>query len=246
MMQRSALEDEMIDWLEDHEIHDYNMAENLVDMGFTIADLETLENKLAVDCIAPVLAWVNNNLVTDKLVTDIQEASRRISELVGSVKNFTHMDRDAAKQQADIHDGIRNTLKMLNYKLKKNNIELKEIYDTTLPKVKIMPGEMNQVWTNLIDNAIDAMEAAKKGTLTITTGTHNGFLQVKVTDNGAGIPPELQTKVFDPFFTTKEMGKGTGMGLDVVNRIIRQHKGTVKVKSQPGNTEFEVCLPINN
>ncbi|RYY34480.1 MAG: GHKL domain-containing protein [Sphingobacteriaceae bacterium] len=244
MMQRADLEDELMDWLEDHEITDYAMAETMADMGFSIADLETLRTMISVDCIAPILFWINNNLVTGKLVDDIQEAARRISELVGSVKTFTHMDRDADKQLIDIHAGIQNTLKMLDYKLKKGNITLKEEFTENLPKVKVMPGEMNQVWTNLIDNAIDAMEANGTGILKISTRKDGDFVQVMIIDNGPGIPEDIKPKIFDPFFTTKEMGKGTGMGLDVVSRIIRQHNGTVKVKSHPGDTEFEVCLPI--
>ncbi|RYE13302.1 MAG: GHKL domain-containing protein [Sphingobacteriales bacterium] len=246
MMQRADLEDDIIDWLEDHEIDNDAMAETLVDMGFSISDLEKLRDQTSAECIAPVLAWVNNNLVTDKLVTDIQEASRRISELVGSVKTFTHMDRDGNKQVIDVHTGIGNTLKMLGYKFKKGNIELKEEYSPDVPKVNAMPGELNQVWTNLIDNAIDAMEVNNSGILTISTKKDGDFVQVKIIDNGPGIPEDIKSKVFDPFFTTKEMGKGTGMGLDVVSRIIRQHNGTIKVKSVPGETEFEVCLPLQD
>ncbi|RVU02727.1 cyclic nucleotide-binding domain-containing protein [Mucilaginibacter limnophilus] len=246
MMQRADLEDELMDWLEDHEITDYSMAETLADMGFSIEDLEKLRGMIAVDCIAPILAWINNNLITGKLVDDIQEAARRISELVGSVKTFTHMDRDADKQPIDIHAGIQNTLKMLDYKLKKGNITLKEDFAADLPKIKVMPGEMNQVWTNLIDNAVDAMEISGSGTLRISTRRDGDFVQVLIVDDGPGIPEEIKPRIFDPFFTTKEMGKGTGMGLDVVSRIIRQHNGTIKVKSKPGETEFEVCLPLNN
>ncbi|MEO6150491.1 MAG: ATP-binding protein [Mucilaginibacter sp.] len=246
MMQRADLEDDIIDWLEDHEIDNDAMAETLVDMGFSISDLEKLRDQTSAECIAPVLAWVNNNLVTDKLVTDIEEASRRISDLVGSVKNFTHMDRDGNKQVIDIHTGIANTLKMLGYKFKKGNIELVEEYSANVPKVNAMAGELNQVWTNLIDNAIDAMEVNGKGILKITTKKDGDFVQVKIIDNGPGIPEDIKSKVFDPFFTTKEMGKGTGVGLDVVSRIVRQHNGTVKVRSVPGETEFEVCLPLQD
>ncbi len=245
MMERAAREDEMLDWLEDNEIKDFEMAETLADMGFTTDDLDELKQCLSANHIPPVLAWVNNNLLTEKLVNDIEEAARRISELVVSVKNFTHMDRATDKQPTDIHTGIRNTLKMLGYKIKKGNIELVEEYDHSLPKILAVPGELNQVWTNLIDNAFDAMEPNGQGVLRITTRQDGPFLQVCIIDNGPGIPEDLLGRVFDPFFTTKEMGKGTGMGLEVVSRIVRQHNGTVKVRSKPGHTEFEVCLPLN-
>lgn len=134
---------------------------------------------------------------------------------------------------------------MLAYKLKKGNIELVENYDTTLPPVKVYIGELNQVWTNLIDNALDAMESSGKGKLEIKTKRDGVFVEVSITDNGAGIPDEIKNRIFDPFFTTKEIGKGTGLGLDVVSRIIRQHNGTIKVNSIAGSTTFTICFPID-
>jgi len=162
------------------------------------------------------------------------------------VKNFTFMDKAGDKQMIDIHAGIRNTLTILNYKLKNANITVVENYDETIPKVKAFPGDLNQVWTNLIDNAIDAMEVNKKGMLEISTTRDGQFVKVVLKDDGPGIAKDIQQKIFDPFFTTKEMGMGSGLGLDVVSRIIRQHNGSIKVNSRPGDTEFEVCLPVNN
>ena len=154
------------------------------------------------------------------------------------------MDKDADRQIVNIHTGIRNTLAMLNYKLRKGNINVIEDFDETIPAIKAFPGELNQVWTNIIDNAIDAMEINSKGNLTITSGHDEKFVKVYIKDDGPGIPEDVQQKIFMPFFTTKEMGKGSGLGLDVVNRIMQQHNGTVKVKSVPGETVFEVCLPV--
>jgi signal transduction histidine kinase len=179
------------------------------------------------------------------MVQDIQESARRIADLVSSVKTFTHMDRGADKQYADIRIGIKNTLIMLLYKIKKGNITLVKQYDESLPPVKALIGELNQVWTNLIDNALDAMEANGKGTLTIKTEKDREFVQVSIIDDGPGIPEDIKTRIFDPFFTTKGMGKGTGMGLEVVQRIVKQHNGSIKVKSVPGRTEFIVCFPID-
>jgi signal transduction histidine kinase len=155
------------------------------------------------------------------------------------------MDQGKGKELIDIHTGIENTLTMMHYKLKKANIEVVEEYDPRLPKVMALVGELNQVWTNLIDNAIDAMEAQGKGQLTIHTEQDHQFARVSIIDNGPGIPEDIRRSIFDPFFTTKGIGKGTGLGLDVVTRIVHgQHNGTVKVNSVPGRTEFVVCLPI--
>lgn len=134
---------------------------------------------------------------------------------------------------------------MLIYKIKKANITVVKEFDETLPPVKAMIGELNQVWTNLIDNALDAMEANGKGTLTIKTARDKEFVKVSIIDDGPGIPEDIQSRIFDPFFTTKEMGKGTGMGLETVQKIVQQHNGSIKVKSEPGRTEFIVCFPID-
>jgi signal transduction histidine kinase len=246
MMQRADLEDDLSDWLSDHNIKDFNIAENIAEFGFTTDDLEHMNNCTPQPQLGSVLEWMSNYLLQEKMVLDIKESSTRISELVNSVKTFTHMDRDTDKQPLDIHAGIRNTLTMLNYKLRKGNIQVVENFDLNLPQVKAMAGELNQVWTNIVDNAIDAMEVNGSGILEIRTQLDRHFVCVYIKDNGSGIPPEEQSQVFDPFFTTKDMGKGTGLGLDVVNRIIRQHSGTVKVTSEPGNTEFTVCFPLTD
>lgn len=245
MLQKAELEDELTCWMEDHHIDKID-TEGLTDLNFTVNDLEIIKDCLTKDELVVVLEWIGNFLVTNKMADDIRISSERISELVGAVKNFTFMDRASDKQMIDIHAGIRNTLTMLNYKLKKANITVVENYDDTIPKVKAFPGELNQVWTNLIDNAIDAMDENKKGNLEIKTTHDKRFVKIYLKDDGTGIVKDIQQKIFDPFFTTKEMGKGSGLGLDVVNRIIRLHNGSVKVNSQPGNTEFEVCLPVND
>jgi signal transduction histidine kinase len=229
MMQRADEEDDLNDWLSDHGIKDYDIAENFAEFGFTTRRPGAPAQLYASPQLDVVLAWMNNYLLQEKMVSDIRESSTRISELVSSVKTFTHMDRDTDKQLLDIHAGIRNTLTMLNYKMRKGNIQVVENFDLNLPQVKALAGELNQVWTNIIDNAIDAMEPNGSGILEIRTQLDRHFVCVYIKDNGPGIPEEMQSQVFDPFFTTKDMGKGTGLGLDVVNRIIRQHNGTVKV-----------------
>ena len=247
LMQKTEKEDELVDCLMDHDIENASeLAENFVEFGFSDEDMEEFTRIIPAPYLSPVLNWINNNLVTEKMVNDIQDASQRIADLVSAVKNFTHMDRGSDKEYTDIHSGIRNTLTMLKHKFKKGNVELIEAYDTSLPPVKALVGELNQVWTNLIDNALDAMEINKKGILRIKTEREREFVKVSVTDNGQGIDDEIKSKIFDPFFTTKDIGKGTGLGLDVVMRIVKQHQGSIKVNSVPGNTTFIVCFPINN
>jgi signal transduction histidine kinase len=246
MMERSSLEDDLLDWMDDYDIpNNQEIAENLVDFGFAINDLEDFKQHIPEKAIAPVLNWINNNLVTEKMVIDMEAASRRIADLVGAVKNFTHMDQGQGKQYADIHKGIRNTLTMLQYKIRHCNVQVNEQFDTTLPEVNAMIGELNQVWTNLIDNALDAMEPNSKGILEIKTSRAKDCVKVDIIDNGPGIPDDVKTRIFDPFYTTKEVGKGTGLGLDVVMRIVKQHQGAIKVNSVSGRTEFSVEFPIN-
>ncbi|MCE7038762.1 ATP-binding protein [Dyadobacter sp. CY312] len=246
MMQRSDLEDDVTDWLENAGANEcVDMAENFVEFGFSLSELEEIQSHVPDRDLAPVLTWINNNFTTERMVADIQEASKRIADLIGSVKNFTHMDRGSNKEFVDIHVGIRNTLIMLNYKIKKANVTLVEDFDHTIPPVNAMVGELNQVWTNLIDNATDALESQSDAKLTIRTRLEKDFVKVSILDNGPGIPAEIKSRIFDPFFTTKAIGKGTGLGLDVVTRIVKQHNGSITVHSEPGNTEFQVCFPIN-
>lgn len=243
MMQKANLEDELTDWLNDNHLKDTD-PEGLVERGFTTDELDVFKACSTPEHLPVLLEWVSNYLVTNKMAEDIRTSSERISTLVGAVKNFTFMDKNTDRQLTDIHSGIRNTLTMLNYKLRKGNIAVIERYDDSIPQIKIFPGEMNQVWTNIIDNAIDAMEVNGKGNLTITTAHDDRFLKVTIKDDGPGIPDDIKQNIFAPFFTTKEMGKGSGLGLDVVSRIMIQHNGEVKVKSEPGATEFEICLPF--
>ena len=243
MMQKAELEDELTDWLDDNDLKNTD-PEGLVERGFTIAELDVFKACSTPEHLPVLLEWVSNYLVTNKMADDIRTSSERISDLVGAVKNFTFMDKDSNRQIIDIHSGIRNTLTMLNYKLRKANINVIEHYDDSLPKIRAFPGELNQVWTNIIDNAIDAMEINKKGNLEITTNHDARFVKVFIKDDGTGIPDDIKQNIFAPFFTTKEMGKGSGLGLDVVSRIMIQHNGAVKVNSEPGKTEFEICLPI--
>jgi signal transduction histidine kinase len=246
LKQRTAKEEELTDLFDEMGIDNSDdIAENFVEFGFETEDIQLFKNHIPALYFSPIFNWINTLLVTEKMVQDIGESARRIASLVTSVKTYTHMDQGQDKQYADIRIGIKNTLQMLIYKIKKGNITMVKDFDETLPPVKAQIGELNQVWTNLIDNALDAMEPNGKGTLTIKTERDKEFVKVSIIDDGPGVPEDILSRIFDPFFTTKEMGRGTGMGLEVVQRIVNQHNGSIKVKSQPGNTAFIVCFPID-
>jgi signal transduction histidine kinase len=246
MLERSSLEDDLFDRLDQYGIPNAaEIAENLVDFGFSVDDLEAIKAHLPLEAMTAVFTWFNSNLITEKIVEDIKEASGRIASLVGAVKSFTHMDQGHGKQHTDIHTGLRNTLTILQHKVRHGMVQVIEDFDTSLPQVNALVGELNQVWTNLIDNALDALEGTDNSTLTITTGRANQCVKVTITDNGPGIPEDVKRRIFDPFFTTKQIGKGTGLGLDVVMRIVKQHKGAIKVESKPGRTDFIVEFPFN-
>jgi signal transduction histidine kinase len=244
MMARSEREDELNDWLEANGFDNaFALAEVFAEYDITPEELTKVSSWLRPEDKVPVIRWVRQVLNTEKLVGEIEEASKRINALVTSVKGYTHMDQAPEKQRTDIHTGIANTLTMLNHKLRKGNVRVVENYQPDLPLANIFVSEMNQVWTNLIDNAIDAMEGRSGSLLEIKTQQDREFIVVSVVDNGPGIPEAIRDKIFDPFFTTKTIGKGTGLGLEVVQRIVSQHQGKVDVLSEPGRTEFRVCFP---
>ncbi len=245
LMDLSDLEDEIMDWLDEHEVDEADeMASTFTEFGLGLDELQEIQSNVPrpID-LGPVLKWCNSVLTTEKLVGEIELASQRISNLVSSIKSYTHMDKSPDRQKADIHEGLENTLTILNHKIKKNKINLVKDFQKSLPPVPMYVGELNQVWTNLIDNALDAMPE-NGGALELKTWQEGDFVKTIVRDNGAGIPEEHLSKIFDPFFTTKEVGKGTGLGLDIVYRIIKKHNADIKVNSKPGETEFIICLPL--
>lgn len=246
MMARAQREDDLTDWLEDNGYGDcYMLAETLADFHFGVEDLDVLKERMGMKEFPSMLSWVDNVLTTEKMVGEIKDASKRISTLVNSVKEYSHMDRSGDYEPTDIHQGLRTTLSILNHKIKKNQVNINEEWDSNLPKMAASPGELNQVWTNIIDNALDAMEETG-GTLTIHTEKIGDQVNVKISDTGKGIPKDIQNRIFEPFFTTKDIGKGTGLGLETVQRIIENHNGSIKLESAPGKTTFEFCLPINH
>ncbi|MEM1328646.1 MAG: ATP-binding protein [Bacteroidota bacterium] len=245
LIKRQELEDELLDWLDDHEVENSDdLVEVFVDFRITIDDLELVKNTLNEDqqhTISSILKWFENTLSMENLVSEIQESADRISELVTSVKKYSHMDRATHREPLDVQDGIKNTLTMLKHKLKKQQIEIEKTCVINLPVVLAYGGQLNQVWTNIMDNAIDAMPDG--GTLGVHIGEQRGMVCIQISDTGEGISEAHQTRIFEPFFTTKAMDEGTGMGLDIVKKIVNRHEGQIKVESEPGHTVFTVCLP---
>jgi signal transduction histidine kinase len=195
----------------------------------------------AGDGASDAVRWLVAVLDVESLVGEIRTSAGRISELVAAMKDYSHLDK-APFESLDLHDGLESTLVILGHKFKRG-VKVVRDYDRTLPKICAQGGELNQVWTNLIVNAVDAMDG--KGTLTIRTGRERDCVLVEIGDTGPGIEPELQRRIFEPFFTTKDVGSGTGLGLDISYRIVvRRHHGDIRVESTPGETRFQVLLPI--
>jgi signal transduction histidine kinase len=241
-LQKMEREDEVNNWLEQRGITGYNIAgETFVEYRITAIDLENIRNGVSNEAFIQVLHWIENLLISQRIIKDLEEASARISNLVGAIKSHVHMDQTNELQPTDIHRDIENTLTLMGYKLRGKNIKVKKSFDENIEEVPAYVGELNQVWTNIIDNAIDALP--QNGEITIETSSDDKNVYVKIIDNGPGIPQEIINRIFDPFFTTKKVGEGTGIGLDLVKRIIDHHNGEVKVDSKPGRTEFVICIP---
>jgi signal transduction histidine kinase len=198
--------------------------------------------ELAGPATGAALRWVAATLTARRLAAEIEESTERMSGLVGAVKSYAYMDRGELVE-VDVHDGLETTLTVLGYKLKHTAIAVVRDYDRALPLLTVRGSELNQVWTNLLDNAIDAL--GEQGTITITTSSEAGCAVVEITDDGPGIPDEASERIFDPFFTTKDVGQGTGLGLATARRIVvDRHHGSLSLASRPGHTTFTVRLPL--
>jgi len=244
-LERSRLEQEIGAWLDERNVSEsWMLVEPLVGAGLSPDHLCQLTDGVAAEALSDFVTWFTAMIGAQTLARDIRAASGRITELVGAVKVYSHMDRAGVRERIDLREGIDSTLVMLGHKLKRKNITLERDYAPDLPPVSAFAGELNQVWTNLADNAIDAM--SDHGVLRVETERDGRTAVVRVVDNGIGIPPEMQSRIFEAFFTTKPIGEGTGLGLDIVQRIVaQQHGGRVDVESAPGRTVFTVRLPID-
>jgi signal transduction histidine kinase len=241
---QSDREAEISDWLDDRNVPEsWKIAEPFVGAGLDAAWLEGLAEKVPQNALSSVLNWLVGTLNTHTLVGEIEFSTRRIADLVQAVKAYSFMDQ-APLQTSDIHEGLESTLTMLGYKLR--GIEVRREFDRTLPKITAYGSELNQVWTNIIDNAADAVAEQTKPCIRIRTAREGNNVLVEITDNGSGIPPEAATRLFEPFFTTKTVGKGTGLGLGIShNIVVARHHGDIHVESQPGETCFQIRLPLD-
>lgn len=239
---RSDREDTIANWLSEHGIASaWDAAPTFVNADVGPEWLGTLAAKLPQANHVDALGWLEARLSLSALVSQVEQSTTRIAELVKAVKSYSYMDQ-SPMQEVDIHEGIESTLTMLGHKLK--NVTLVRAFDRSIPHIMAYGSELNQVWTNLIDNAIHAVNGS--GKICVGTSLEHDQIVVEIVDNGPGIPPEIQSRLFEPFFTTKGVGTGTGLGLVISNRIVGdRHGGEIEFESRPGETRFKVRLPIN-
>ncbi len=240
-LETSYLAGDIQDWLDDHGVADaWNHAPILVQGGLTTDQLDDLAQRLPGGATPPAIAWISTTVILREQAEVVAQSSNRISDLVGAVKAYSFRDQ-ATVQDVDIHDGLENTIVILAYQLKSMTVE--RDYDRTLPPIRTYGSGLNQVWTNILDNALDATGGT--GTVTIRTRREGNLAVVEITDNGPGIPSDMVSQIFEPFFTTKPQGEGTGLGLDIAWRIVtEEHGGRIEVESEPGRTTFRVAVPI--
>jgi signal transduction histidine kinase len=242
-IQAADREDELGDWMDERHVNGtWDLAPVFAQAGLDLECLDQIESRVgSPELLDQAIHWIGYALETEQLMSDIEDATGRVSSLVSAAKQYSQMDR-AAYQWIDVHSGLDSTLVMLNHKIG-DGITVVKDYDRTLPQIPAHPAELNQVWTNLIDNAVQAMHGA--GTLTIKTYEEDDRLIVSVGDTGPGVPDDLKKRVFEPFFTTKPVGEGTGLGLDISYRIVvNGHGGDIALDSKPGDTRFKVRLPF--
>jgi signal transduction histidine kinase len=241
-MARSELEDNLIEWLGDQGMRQaFSRATILANAGVDLPHLEVLGATLEGPALDVGLGWLESTLSLTQLTDVLATGTSRITALTSAVRQYTYMDQDTL-QEVDVHAGLEATLAMFAHRLR-GNVSVTRDYDPTLPKLWAHGGELNQVWTNLIENALDSMK--ERGNLQVSTSRRGDEVIVEIVDDGPGIPEELQARIWEPFFTTKAQGQGTGLGLDIALRIIeRRHGGRIRLESKPGETRFRVELPL--
>ncbi|MGW3495411.1 ATP-binding protein [Streptomyces sp. NPDC001020] len=244
-LEASDREDALADWLDDHGIQDgWQVAPAFVQAGLGTDWLDQIARAVDARSLESAIRWLGYTVETELLMKEIEDSTTRVSTLVNAARQYSQLDR-APYRIADVHELLDSTLLMLSGKIGRRITVVKE-YDRTLPAVPAYPAELNQVWTNLIDNAVSAMnDAGGEGTLTVRTALDRDQVLVEFRDTGPGVPPEIRDRIFEPFFTTKPVGQGTGLGLDISWRIIvNKHHGSLEVHSSPGDTRFQVRLPL--
>ncbi|MGH7512629.1 MAG: ATP-binding protein [Gemmatimonadales bacterium] len=240
-LERADREEALADWLGDHDADD-SLAAPLAETDVTLALLDELAAAITGDQLRASLRWVAAGCTVRGLARDIERAASRVHELVGAVKGFTYMDRAASPEPVDVARGLTDTLAVMAAKARGKSASLTVDVPADLPRVRGFGGELNQVWANLVDNALDAVSDG--GRVTVTARAAGPLVVIRVTDDGPGIPPDVKSRIFDPFFTTKPVGMGTGLGLDIVRRLLDRNDGSIDVESEPGHTEFRVGLPV--
>ena len=241
-LEASDHEEKLIDWLMDHNVDDeWEHASTLVGAGVETDDLDRLATTVPKEALGKAVEWLCKSFTTQDLANAVVKSSQSISKLVEAAKSFSYMDQ-ATIQLIDVHSGIEDTITVLGSRINPG-IEIVRDYSETIPRIEVPASELNQVWMNLMENAIEAV--GQDGTITIVTAQEGDNITVTISDNGPGIPQDIQSRVFDPFFTTKDVGEGAGLGLDVVRRVVRNRcNGEVGFNSQPGETTFWVRLPL--
>jgi signal transduction histidine kinase len=234
-------EEAIADWLTAHGA-DPDSAEALAESGISIGELEAFARALPADILRESLVWIATGQRGRALAMEVERATKRIHDLVSAVKRFTYMDRATVAEPFDVVQGISDTLRLVNSKARAKSVAVESDLPEGLPKVRAYGGELNQVWHNLVENAIDAVHPG--GRVKVSATHERGCVVVRVLDDGPGIPPDIRERIFEPFFTTKEPGEGTGLGLDISLRLIRRHDAEIDVDSRPGRTEFKVSLPV--
>ncbi|MGW1029818.1 ATP-binding protein [Streptomyces sp. NPDC002577] len=246
-LEASDREDAIADWLDDHGISGgWDLAPTFVQGGLDTDWLDQVAATVDEGTLEGAVRWLNYTVETELLMNEIEDSTTRVSDLVNAAKQYSQLDR-APYQVANVHELLDSTLLMLSGKIGPHITVVKD-YDCALPKIPAYPGELNQVWTNLIDNAVSAMNSAgadTEGTLTVRTALEGDHALIEFGDTGPGVPEEIRNRIFDPFFTTKPVGEGTGLGLDISWRIVvNKHNGDLRVQSVPGDTRFQVRLPL--
>jgi signal transduction histidine kinase len=240
-IEHAEREQAIADWLADRRL-DEGVAEALAETGVTIAALDRLEGIVQGPALSAALRWAAAGCSVRRLATEIQDAATRIAGLVLAVKGFTHMDQATIAEPVDLAQSLGNTVAVLKSKARGKSVGVTLKVEPNLPRARGFAGELNQIWGNLIDNALDAVPEA--GRVEVLAERDSRSVVVRIVDNGSGIPSEIRDRIFDPFFTTKPTGQGTGLGLDIVRRLVLHNDGDIRVESQPGRTEFRVALPI--
>jgi signal transduction histidine kinase len=241
-IEEAEREEAMAGWLADHGL-DLTLAEALAETAATFEALDALVRTVDGAALNAVLQWAAAGCSVRGLASEIEDAAARISGLVTAIKDFTHMDQAAVAEPVDLTQGLSSTVAVLRSKARAKSISVNVDLEPGLPRARGFAGELNQIWANLIDNALDAVP--NSGRVQVLANRERESVVVRVVDNGTGIPAGIRDRIFDPFFTTKPVGQGSGLGLDIVRRLVRHNDGEISVESQPGRTEFRVVLPLD-